>query len=337
MEVKGGYYLKRFLIMLGILFILILLTIIAFIYNGKKENKGDSENKVTKLKVAEVTHSVFYAPWYVALHNNYFENLDIEVILTSGANNVASAVLSGDVEIGFCGPEATIYVYKENKDDYLQSFAGLTKKDGQFLVLRNSIKYEDFKSIEGLTILGGRSGGMPLINFKQALKNENITNVKVDDTVDFANLSSAFISGSGDGVNLFEPNATNLVKNGYGYIADSIGSHAGDVPYTAFNAKKSFIENNKEVISSFYKGIAKGLEYVDTHSEEEIYEVIKSEFPDTKKEDLIAMIKNYKKYDSWLKNPKISEQSFKNLEDMIIDNNLLDKYVPYKDLIYEVN
>ncbi len=322
--------------MLGILFILIVLTIMTFIgKDSKKEN--ESKNGVTKLKVAEVTHSVFYAPWYVALHNNYFDNLDIEVILTSGANNVTSAVLSGDVEIGFCGPEATIYVYKENKDDYVQSFAGLTKRDGQFLVLRKGIKYDNFKSIEGLTILGGRSGGMPLINFKQALKNENISNVKVDDTVDFANLSSAFIAGTGDGVNLFEPNATNLVKNGYGYIADSIGVHAGEVPYTAFNAKRSFIENNKDVIKTFYKGIEKGLEYVHTHSEEEIYEIIKSEFPDTKKDDLIAMIKNYKKYDSWLKEPKITEQSFKNLEDMIIDNNLLDKYVPYKDLVYEVN
>ncbi len=322
--------------MLGILFILIVLTIMTFIgKDSKKEN--ESKNGVTKLKVAEVTHSVFYAPWYVALHNNYFDNLDIEVILTSGANNVTSAVLSGDVEIGFCGPEATIYVYKENKDDYVQSFAGLTKRDGQFLVLRKGIKYDNFKSIEGLTILGGRSGGMPLINFKQALKNENISNVKVDDTVDFANLSSAFIAGTGDGVNLFEPNATNLVKNGYGYIADSIGVHAGEVPYTAFNAKRSFIENNKDVIKTFYKGIEKGLEYVHTHSEEEIYEIIKFEFPDTKKDDLIAMIKNYKKYDSWLKEPKITEQSFKNLEDMIIDNNLLDKYVPYKDLVYEVN
>lgn len=336
MEVKGGYFLKRFLIMLGILLILILLTIISIISKGKNK-ESESDKNTTKIKVAEVTHSVFYAPWYVSIHNNYFEDLDIEVILTSGANNVAASVLSGDVDIGFCGPEATIYIYEENKDDYLQTFAGLTKRDGQFLVLRNDIEYSNFKSLEGLTILGGRVGGMPLINFKQALKNEAITNINVDDTVDFANLSSAFISGDADGVNLFEPNATNLVKNGYGYIADSIGLHAGIVPYTAFNAKKSYIENNKDIIEKFYNGIAKGLEYVDTHSAEEIYEIIYSEFPDTEKEDLITMINNYKQYDSWLKTPEISEQSFKNLEDMIIDNNLLNKYVPYEDLIYEVN
>lgn len=323
---------KRILVMIGILIILIFLTVFAFISN-KKEKRQETE----KLTVAEVTHSVFYAPWYVALHNNYFEDLDIEVILTSGANNVAAAVLSGDAQIGLCGPEATIYVYKENKDDYIKTFAGLTKRDGQFLVLRNGITYENFKSIEGLTILAGRSGGMPLINFTNALKNENINNVTIDTSVEFANLSSAFIAGNGDGVNLFEPNATTLVKNGYGYIATSIGTYSGEVPYTAFNAKKSFIEDNKETIKKFYKGIEKGLDYVHTHSASEIADIIYKEFPDTSKDDLITMIDNYKKYDSWLTTPEISEESFINLENMIIDNNELDSYVPYKDLIYEIN
>ncbi len=192
-------YLKRALIIILIGIILVIATIVVFI---SKENKTDSN--INKIRVAEVTHSTFYAPWYVALKNNYFEDLEIEVILTSGANNVAAAVLSGDVEIGFCGPEATIYVYNENKNDYLKTFAGLTSRDGQFLVLRNGIDYHDFKDIEGLTILAGRSAGMPLLNFTNAIKNEKLTNVKIDSSVDFANLTSAFISGQGDGVNLFE-------------------------------------------------------------------------------------------------------------------------------------
>ena len=192
-------YLKRALIIILIGIILVIATIVVFI---SKENKTDSN--INKIRVAEVTHSTFYAPWYVALKNNYFEDLEIEVILTSGANNVAAAVLSGDVEIGFCGPEATIYVYNENKNDYLKTFAGLTSRDGQFLVLRNGIGYHDFKDIEGLTILAGRSAGMPLLNFTNAIKNEKLTNVKIDSSVDFANLTSAFISGQGDGVNLFE-------------------------------------------------------------------------------------------------------------------------------------
>lgn len=322
---------KRMLgaIIIGI--ILVSLTVIVYInHKNKKEN-------VKKVVVAEVTHSIFYAPWYVALEKNYFEDLDVEVILTSGANNVVASVLSGDANIGLCGPEATIYVYRENKGDYVKSFAGLTKRDGQFLVLRKGIKYDKFSDISGLSILAGRSGGMPLLSFKSALKNQNVKDVKIDTSVEFANLTSAFISGSGDGVNLFEPNATTLVKKGYGYIADNVGTYAGSVPYTAFNAKKSYIENNKDVINKFYAGIKKGLEYVENHSSKEVVSVIKNQFPDTSEEDLIVMLDNYKKADSWLSTPEISEDIFKNLENIMIDNNELDKYVDYKDLVYDIN
>lgn len=296
-------------------------------------NKHESKKKFT---VAEVTHSVFYAPWYVAIHNNYFDTLDIEVILTSGANNVVAAVLSKDADIGLCGPEATIYANKENKTK-VKTFAGLTKRDGQFLVLRNDIKYNDFKDIEGLTILAGRSGGMPLLNFKNALKNENINNVTIDSSVEFANLSSAFIAGSGDGVNLFEPNATTLVKTGNYYIADSIGAYSGIVPYTAFNALEENIKNNKENYQLFYEGIKKGLEYVNTHDSKEIANVIKDEFPDTDFNDLIEMINNYKTYDSWLESPKISEEMMLNLENIMIDNNELETTISFNDLVYEFN
>lgn len=310
---------------------MITLTIIVFINHSKEENKKK------KIVVAEVTHSIFYAPWYVALENNYFKDLDIEVILTSGANNVIASVLSGDADIGLCGPEATIYVYKKNQKDYIKSFAGLTKRDGQFLVLRNNIKYKTLKDIEGLTILAGRSGGMPLLSFKSALKNENIKHVTIDSSIDFANLTSAFISGSGDGVNLFEPNASSLVKKGYGFIADNIGKYAGETPYTAFNAKKSYIEENQDIIKTFSDGINKGLDYVNNHSSKEIVKIIKKQFPDTSDEDLIKMLDNYKKADSWLKDTTINEKMFKNLEKIMIDNNELDKEVNYKDLVYDIN
>lgn len=323
---------KRIIIMISITLILIILTV----FNMIKFNKDDDKT-MKKITVAEVTHSVFYAPWYVALEKGYFDNLDIEVILTSGANNVVAAVISGDADIGFCGPEGTIYAYKNGSKDIIKSFASLTKRDGQFLVLRKGIDYKDFKSVDNLTILAGRSGGMPLLNFKQALKNENIKNVKIDTSVEFANLTSAFISGLGDGVNLFEPNATTLVKNGYGYIATSIGTYSGVVPYTAFNAKESFIKNNKEIIDSFYKGISKGLTFVHNNTPEEIAKTIKKQFPDTSLEDLTIMIKNYKDYDSWYKEPKINKEDFENLEDIMIDNKELDEYVPFSDLVYEIN
>lgn len=317
---------KRFICVLVIGLTLITLTACA--------NKKHEENK--KFVVAEVTHSVFYAPWYVAIHNNYFENLDIEVILTSGANNVVAAVLSKDADIGLCGPEATIYANSKNKDK-VKSFAGLTKRDGQFLVLRKGIKYNEFKDIEGLTILAGRSGGMPLLNFKNALKNENVKNVKIDSSVEFANLTSAFIAGTGDGVNLFEPNATTLAKTGKYYIATSVGTYSGVVPYTAFNALESNIKNNEDKYKTFYKGIEKGLDYVKNHTSKEIAEVIKSEFPDTDMDDLIKMVDNYKSYDSWLDTPKISEDIMINLENIMIDNKELDNYADFKELVYEFN
>lgn len=325
---------KRTIILIIIGFILALLTVLVYVFN--KEPKIEDDN-VTHIKVAEVTHSVFYAPWYVALQNKYFKDLDIEVILTSGANNVAASVLSGSVDIGFCGPEATIYVYNEQSKDYIKSFAGLTKRDGQFLVLRNGIKYENFKDIEGLTILAGRSGGMPLINFKNAIKNEQVKNVTINSSVEFANLTSAFIGGLGDGVNLFEPNATKLVTEGYGFIADSVGTYSGVVPYTAFNAKVSYIEKNPEIIKNFYNGIKEGLYYCHTHSAKEIAEVIAPLFPDTDEEELITMIDNYKKADSWFKDPKIPEDSFNNLQEMLIDNNEIKTKVNYQDLIYEID
>ena len=317
---------KRFICVLVIGVVLITLTACA--------NKKHEENK--KFVVAEVTHSVFYAPWYVAINNKYFDDLDIEVILTSGANNVVAAVLSKDADIGLCGPEATIYANQKNKDK-VKTFAGLTKRDGQFLVLRKNIKYDNFKDIEGLTILAGRSGGMPLLNFKTALKNENIKNVKIDSSVEFANLTSAFIAGNGDGVNLFEPNATTLAKTGKYYIATSVGTYSGIVPYTAFNALESNIKNNENKYKKFYKGIEKGLNYVKNHSSREIAETIQKEFPDTNIDDLTKMVDNYKSYDSWLDTPKISEEIMINLENIMIDNNELDNYVNFKDLVYELN
>ena len=317
---------KRFICVLVIGVVLITLTACA--------NKKHEENK--KFVVAEVTHSVFYAPWYVAINNKYFDDLDIEVILTSGANNVVAAVLSKDADIGLCGPEATIYANQKNKDK-VKTFAGLTKRDGQFLVLRKNIKYDNFKDIEGLTILAGRSGGMPLLNFKTALKNENIKNVKIDSSVEFANLTSAFIAGNGDGVNLFEPNATTLAKTGKYYIATSVGTYSGIVPYTAFNALESNIKNNENKYKKFYKGIEKGLNYVKNHTSREIAETIQKEFPDTNIDDLTKMVDNYKSYDSWLDTPKISEEIMINLENIMIDNNELDNYVNFKDLVYELN
>jgi len=290
-----------------------------------------------KITVAEVTHSAFYAPWYVAIENGYFEenNIDVEVVLTSGANNVVAAVLSGDVEIGLCGPEATIYIYNEGEKDYVRTFAGLTKRDGQFIVSRDKDKNFEIKDLIGKEILAGRVGGMPELNFENALRNSDVDlkSVNINTTIDFASLSSAFIGGTGDYVNLFEPNARMLEKMGYGYVVGSIGQLSGEMPYTAFNARKSYIEKNKDLINRFTKSINKGLEFVKNNNSEDIANVIIEQFPDTSINDLISIVDRYKTYDSWLSTPYISKESFENLEDIMIKSNQLDKYVSYKDLI----
>ena len=243
---------KIYYIIIGL--IIVIGSIFVFI---KTNNKNTN---LTTIKVAEVTHSAFYTPFYIAIKNNYFKdnNIDIDLILTSGANNVIAAVLSKDVDIGLCGPEATIYVYNEGEKDYIKTFAGLTKRDGQFIVSRTKIDNFKLEDLIGKEVLGGRPGGMPIINFYNALKNENIKGVNTNDTVDFANLTSAFLSGTGDFVNLFEPNATKLEKMNKGYVVASVGMYAGEVPYTAFNARTSYIENNKELINNFKDAINKG-------------------------------------------------------------------------------
>ena len=298
---------------------------------------NDKSKELEHITVAEVTHSAFYAPWYVAIEKGYFldNGIDVDVVLTSGANNVVAAVLSNDVNIGLCGPEATIYIYEEGEKDYIKTFSGLTKRDGQFIVSRK--KEDNFKieDLIGKEVLAGRVGGMPELNFENALRNSNVNikDVNINTTVDFASLSGAFIGGEGDYVNLFEPNATSLEKLGYGYVVGSIGELSGEMPYTAFNARKSYIENNEELIKNFVKSINQGLEFVKNNSPEVIANTIIDQFPDTSINDLISIVKRYKESDSWLSTPYISEESFRNLESIMIESNQLDDYVNYKDLI----
>lgn len=318
---------------LSIIVGLCLIGMITFIcFTGKKE-----ENDLRKIRVAEVTHSPFYTPFYVAIENGYFkeEGLDIELVLTPGADKVSAAVLSNDVEIGFAGPEASIYVYNGGEEDYIISFAGLTKRDGQFILAReanDNFKLEDLYNKE---ILVGRKGGMPSLNFLNALKKSNIDpkKININYSVEFAALSGSFIGGIGDYVNLFEPTATKLTKDNLGYVVASIGLMSGEVPYTAFNARKSFINNNEDVIRKFTKALNKGIKYTLENNENEIAKVILKQFPDSSLNDLSVIIKRYKDYDCFLDSTYISEKSFENLEDIMIDNDLLKSYVPYSDLI----
>lgn len=317
---------------------IVIIVLILFGYS-KWKNRDVTDENMVKVKLSEVTHSAFYAPLYVAIENGYFkeEGLDIELILTSGADKVAAAVLSGDVNIGFAGPESAIYVYNGGEENYLVTFAGLTKRDGQFIVGREGESF-DWNNLQGKEILVGRKGGMPALNFLNALQNAGVdpNTLNLNYSVEFAALSGSFISGVGDYVNLFEPNATKLEKEGYGSVVASIGEMSGSVPYTAFYAQKSYIEENRSVLEKFTRAIEKGIDYVKNHNEEEIASVISPQFPDSSIDDLKTIVKRYKDYDSWLPNCFISEEIYKNLEDIMIDAELITEYVPFDQLVQNI-
>ena len=318
---------KRKIIIISVIIVVILATILF---------KPEENKNLNKIRLAEVTHSTFYAPLYVAIENNYFkdEGIDLELNLVSGADKVSAAILSNDVDMGFAGPEATIYVYKNGEEDYLVSFSGLTKRDGQFIVGRKKEEL-NLNELKNKEVVVGRKGGMPALNFLNALDNEKIDSkdININYSIDYAALSGAFISGVGDYVNLFEPNATKLEQQSLGYIVASVGKYSGEVPYTAFFARKSYINNNKDLINKFRKAINKGLEFVKNNNEEEIAKAISNQFNDTSLNELKTIIKRYKDNDTWLDNTYISEESFKNLENIMIKANLLDNYVNYNELI----
>lgn len=299
-----------------LIIIFIFIVILALIFNTFNKEKKN------KIVVSEVTHSVFYTPWYVSIENGYFKDLglDIEVLLTPGADKVASSVLSGDANIGLSGPEVTIYVYN-NSDIKLKTFASLTKRDGQFIV--GDCKYKDnfkMKDLINKKVLAGRSAGMPLLMFEYALKESNIDKNKViiDTSVEFAGLTGSYISKQGDFVNLFEPNATKIEKEGYGCVLASLGQITGIVPYTTFYANEEYINENKDVIEKFNKAINKGLKFVKENDSKTIAESIIKQFPDTNINDLTILIDRYKESDSWYQNTFVNIDDYYRLVDIML-------------------
>ena len=326
-------------IIILVCFIIVLAGVLFFIINKNSKDKND-KNTLKEVKVAEVAHTIFYAPAYAAISKGYFEDegIKIDLTLTAGADKVTAAVLSGDVDVGFCGSEATIYVYNSGEKDYLVNFARLTKKDGSFLVSRK--KYDNFKleDLKGKTVIGGRKGGMPEMTFEWALKQKNIdpkNDLKIDTSVAFPAMEGAFIGGNADFVTLFEPNATSVEKQGLGYVVGYVGSFGGEVPYTAYNAKKSYIEKNKDIIDGFTKAVDKGLKYVKETDSSVVAKDIYEYFPELSLNDLTAIIERYKTNDAWPDTSSITKEDFNHLQDIIISAGELDKKASYKKLVHQ--
>ena len=323
---------KKIIVSLICLLLIVLVTIGIFMGKGK----DNSKDSLTKITVAEVAHSIFYTPMYVADSLGYFEGegIDADIILTSGADAVAASVMSGDAQIGFCGSEQSIYIYNGGEKDYLVNFAGLTKRDGSFIVGRTDKEFS-IKDLKGSHIIAGREGGMPAMTLAYTLKENGIEldELEFDTSIAFASMSGAFIGGTGDYVALFEPTALQIEKQGYGHVVASLGKLGGEVPYTTFMTRKSYLEKNKDIIEGFNKAIQKGLDYTFSHSDEELAELITDYFPDTSKNDLTEVIKRYRENDSWYKTTYITEEGFERVQDIMKNSNKLSTNVPYDKLV----
>lgn len=301
-------------------------------------NKEKADSQLKQVTLCEVTHSIFYAPQYVAIENGYFADEGLELTVTNGfgADKVMTALISGDADIGFMGSESSIYVYAEGSDDYAVNFAGLTQRAGNFLVGREADDSFDWSELKGKTVIGGRAGGMPQMLFEYILKKNNInpeTDLEILQNVDFGSTSAAFTSGIGDYTVEFEPSATLLEQQGEGYVTASLGVESGYVPYTAYCAKKSYIEKNSDVIQKFTNATQKGLDYVNTHTSEEIAAIIAPQFKETDIATITAIVERYKSQDTWKTSTVFTEESFNLLQDILTQAGELASPVPYSSLV----
>jgi NitT/TauT family transport system substrate-binding protein len=295
-------------------------------------------DELTRVKLCEVTHSIFYAPQYVALNLGFFEEEGLEIELSNGqgADKVMTAVLTDQADIGLAGPEASVYVYNEGKEDYSVVFAQLTNGDGTFLLGRQPEPDFKWSDLQGKTVIGGRKGGMPAIILEYVLEKNGLVvgeDVFIDTTMQFAAMPGAFLGGQGDYVIIFEPTASSMELEGKAHIVASLGKESGEVPYTAYFTRKSIIEENPELIASFTRAIYKGQQWVDSHSPQEIAQAIKPHFPDESEEILISAIQRYKEQNTWKKDPLLLEKDFYLLQQIMKDAGELDKIAPYEKVV----
>ena len=264
---------------------------------------GSRDGKLTTVRLNEVTHSVFYAPQYVAMELGFFEEEGLSIELTNGggADKVMTAVVSGQSDIGLAGPESCIYIYNQGKDDHPIIFGQLTRRDGAFLIGRTDAAF-DWEMLRGSTIIGGRKGGVPEMTLEYVLRQHGLEpqqDVTVDTSVQFNMMAGAFTGGQGDYVTLFEPAATEVVAAGQGHILCSIGAESGEIPYTAYFASQSYTQAQPEVIGAFCRAVARALDWVDTHTDREVAQAILGQFPDTSLDVLETVTARHREIGAW--------------------------------------
>lgn len=297
------------------------------------------ETELTKVTLNEVAHSIFYAPQYVAIEEGYFaeEGLDLTLVTGFGADKVLTALISGEADIGFMGAEASIYAYQEGATDPAVNFAQLTQRAGNFLVAREEMPDFKWEDLKGKKVLGGRKGGMPEMVFEYILKNNGIdpaADLEIDQSIDFGSTAAAFTGDASAAFTVeFEPSATALEKEGAGYVVASLGVDSGYVPYTSYSAKTSFLNENPQVIQSFTTALQKGMDYVQSHTPEEIAQVIAPQFPETDLDTLTTIVTRYYEQDTWKDNLVFEQDSFELLQDILESAGELSERVDYEQLV----
>ena len=317
----------------------VILAVTALPMTAFAAEKDGGEEKLTKVTLNEVAHSIFYAPQYVAIEEGYFseEGLDLTLITGFGADKVLTALISGEADIGFMGAEASVYAYQEGATDPVVNFAQLTQRAGNFLVAREEMPDFKWEDLRDKKVLGGRKGGMPEMVFEYILRKNGLDPQKdlmIDQSIDFGSTAAAFSGDtSADFTVEFEPSATALEKEGAGYVVASLGVDSGYVPYTSYSAKTSYMEKNPEIIQKFTDALQRGMEYVQTHTPEEIAKVIAPQFAETDLDTVTTIVKRYYDQDTWKSNLIFEKESFELLEDILEDAGELKERVPYENLV----
>lgn len=286
------------------------------------------------LKINEVTHSVFYAPMYLADALGYYEEEGFEVEFTNGggADNTMAAVLSGSADVGFCGPEAALYIAIGGSSDSPKVFGQLTKRDGSFLVARTPEPDFKWSDLEGKEILAGRKGGVPAMTFEYVIEELGV-NASLNYDVDFNYMTAAFESGIADYCTMFEPTASDYEAEGKGYIVASVGEQSGEIPYTCFAAKESYINENPEKIEGLLRAVTKATKFVMENDAATVAEYLAPYFDGTSEESLANSVQAYKDIDAWVANMAMEEAAFTRLQDVIENSGELERRVDFDELI----
>ncbi len=299
--------------------------------------EGESGQGLEKVTLNEVAHSIFYAPQYAAIELGYFEEegIDLELVCGFGADKTMTALLSGEADIGFMGSEASIYTYSGGAKDAPVNFAQLTQRAGNFLVAREELPDFTWEALIGRDVLGGRKGGMPEMMFEYILNQNGINpaDVNIDQSIDFGSTAAAFSGGQGEFTVEFEPGATTLEQEGVGYVVASLGTDSGYVPYTAYCARPGYIEEHPGLIQAFANALQKGMDYVNSHTPEEIAGTIAPQFTETDIETITTIVARYYRQDTWKEDLVFEKESFELLQDILESAGELEERVPYEDLV----